>query len=50
MKILVLGEEEDPQAVRLELASEADLFFHYVHDMDENGFGVGDPADERVGR
>lgn len=40
VKILMLGEDESPQAVRVELSSEADLFFHYVHDLDEHGFAV----------
>lgn len=40
MKILVLGEDESPQGIRVELSSEADLFFHYAHDIDEAGFAV----------
>jgi hypothetical protein len=43
VKILLLGEDESPQAVRVELSSEADLFFHYAHDIDETGFAVSKP-------
>jgi hypothetical protein len=41
VKILMLGDDENPQAVRVELTSEADLFFHYMHELDEHGFAVG---------
>lgn len=34
VKVLVLGDE----SIRLELSSEADLFFHYIHVVDEVGF------------
>eukprot|EP01006_Ploeotia_vitrea_P003936 TRINITY_DN113533_c0_g1_i1.p1 TRINITY_DN113533_c0_g1~~TRINITY_DN113533_c0_g1_i1.p1 ORF type:complete len:309 (-),score=161.25 TRINITY_DN113533_c0_g1_i1:54-980(-) len=37
-KILQLGYEEEPEAVRIELSSEQDLFFHYAHTLDEAGF------------
>ena len=30
MKVLVMGEENDPGGVRFELTSEEDIFFHYV--------------------
>ena len=30
MKVLVMGEENDPGGVRFELTSEDDIFFHYV--------------------
>lgn len=40
MKVLLLGEDENPQSVRVELSSEADLFFLYVHELDEQGFAV----------
>uniref|UniRef100_A0A6T8AJC6 Spindle assembly abnormal protein 6 N-terminal domain-containing protein n=1 Tax=Prymnesium polylepis TaxID=72548 RepID=A0A6T8AJC6_9EUKA len=38
VKILLLGPEEAPSAVRVELTSENDLFFHYSHTLDEAGF------------
>lgn len=38
VKLLVVGSEQDPSKVRIELSSEADLFFHYVHNIDEEGF------------
>ena len=38
VKILLLGPEESPSAVRVELTSENDLFFHYSHTLDEAGF------------
>mmetsp|Transcript_27406 Transcript_27406/g.66083 ORF Transcript_27406/g.66083 Transcript_27406/m.66083 type:complete len:241 (+) Transcript_27406:35-757(+) len=37
-KILVLGDESNPQHVRIELTSENDLFFHYTHSLDESSF------------
>lgn len=37
-KMLVLGEEQNPHHVRIELASENDLFFHYTQSVDENTF------------
>jgi Centriolar protein SAS N-terminal domain len=37
-KILVLGEESEPQAIRVEVSSESDLFFHYYHTVDDEGF------------
>jgi len=37
-KILALGQEASPQHCRIELTSENDLFFHYVHSVDESGF------------
>lgn len=30
IRVLVKGDDQDPQAVRLELTSEEDIFFHYV--------------------
>jgi hypothetical protein len=30
IKVLVKGDDQDPQAVRVELTSEDDIFFHYV--------------------
>lgn len=38
VKVLILGEPQLPQTVRLELSSEADLFFHYVHSIDDQMF------------
>lgn len=37
-KILILGDEQNPQHCRIELTSENDLFFHYTHSVDEHGF------------
>ena len=38
VKILVLGEDENPEQVRVELSSENDMFFHYTHNIDEMVF------------
>ncbi|OEH78130.1 hypothetical protein cyc_05564 [Cyclospora cayetanensis] len=38
VKILILGEELNPQEVRIEASSENDLFFHYTHVVDEKAF------------
>jgi|Transcript_30457 hypothetical protein len=38
MKILIQGIEEDPTSIRLEISSEADLFFHYCHALEQNGY------------
>ena len=38
VKVLLLGDESAPSAVRVELTSENDLFFNYVHTLDEAGF------------
>lgn len=38
VKILILGNDESPSSVRVEFSSEADLFFHYMHIIDESGF------------
>jgi hypothetical protein len=35
VKMLVLGSEDAPQSIRLELTSEADLFFAYTHLINE---------------
>lgn len=40
VKMLAQGSREEPTAVRVELSSEADLFFHYVHTIDEEGYAV----------
>lgn len=37
-KILCLGDDAVPQHCRIELTSENDLFFHYVHSVDEQSF------------
>ena len=39
-KILVRGEPGRLEAIRVELSSESNLFFHYVHDMDAAKFQV----------
>lgn len=38
VKILLLGSEESPSLMRLELSSEVDLFFHYQHFVDDRAF------------
>ena len=38
VKILILGEDGNPNSLRIELSSENDLFFHYMHVIDESGF------------
>lgn len=38
VKMLLLGPDESPISVRLEFSSEADLFYHYMHIIDENGY------------
>ena len=38
VKILVLGEDASPAAIRMELTSENDLFFNYTHTLDPEGF------------
>jgi hypothetical protein len=30
IRVLVKGDDQDPQAVRVDLTSEDDIFFHYV--------------------
>ncbi|CAN0531123.1 unnamed protein product, partial [Ectocarpus sp. 12 AP-2014] len=40
VKVLVLGDDAAPQSVRVELSSEADLFFHYTHSIDDPSFQV----------
>ena len=39
-KILLLGNEDNPTAVRVELTSENDLFFNYSHSMDPDTFSI----------
>lgn len=38
VKMLLLGSDEAPASIRIELSSEADLFFHYLHVLDESEF------------
>lgn len=38
VKMLMLGPDEAPASIRLEFSSEADLFFHYLHEMDDDSF------------
>lgn len=38
VKIVLSGADDTPEEVRMELSSEADLFFHYTHQLDETGF------------
>ena len=38
VKLLLLGDDERPTTVKMELTSENDLFFHYTHTLDEAGF------------
>ena len=40
VKVLLLGDEANPQHLKVELTSENDLFYHYVHTTDESQFGV----------
>ena len=37
-RVCVQGDAATPTAVRLELSSEQDLFFHYTHQLDERSF------------
>ena len=38
VKILIIGEDSAPSVLKMELTSENDLFFHYTHSLDEQGF------------
>lgn len=38
IKLLLQGAEDSPTAIRLEMSSEADLFFHYIHASDTERF------------
>jgi len=38
VKLLLLGDESAPSAIRVELTSENDLFFNYIHTLDDAGF------------
>lgn len=38
VKILLKGDQQQPDALRVELTSETNLFFHYVHELTEASF------------
>jgi hypothetical protein len=38
VKLMLLGSDDTPAALRMEMSSEADLFFHYVHSTDSDRF------------
>lgn len=38
VKLLLLGTDDAPAVVRLEMSSESDLFFHYMHIVDDREF------------
>ena len=38
VKMLLLGDDASPGVIKVELTSENDLFFHYTHTLDEQGF------------
>ena len=38
VKMLLLGDDASPGVIKMELTSENDLFFHYTHTLDEQGF------------
>lgn len=38
VKLLILGDNSNPQHIKIELTSENDLFFHYIHALDESSF------------
>lgn len=38
VKMLMLGPQENPSSIRLELTSEADLFFAFMHQIDDAGY------------
>ena len=38
IKLLILGPEDSPSSIRVELSSESDLFFHYIHCIEEIGY------------
>jgi len=40
VKMLLQGDDARPSSIRVELSSEADLFYHYAHLIDEAGFQV----------
>mmetsp|Transcript_31843 Transcript_31843/g.44556 ORF Transcript_31843/g.44556 Transcript_31843/m.44556 type:complete len:226 (+) Transcript_31843:80-757(+) len=38
IRILLLGSNENPDSIRMELSTEDDLFFNYFHTLDGSGF------------
>jgi len=40
VKVLLLGDDSNPQHLKVELTSENDLFYHYLHSTDEGQFRV----------
>lgn len=40
LKVLVLGDEAEPGNVRFEITSMDDIFFHYVANVNEDGFNT----------
>jgi hypothetical protein len=40
VKVLLLGEDSNPHHIKLELSSENDLFFHYLHAVDDSAFRI----------
>ena len=38
LKVLVLGDEQEPGNIRFEITSMEDIFFHYVANVNEEGF------------
>lgn len=40
VKLLMLGPENSPEALKAEVSSESNLFFHYSYTVDEEGFRV----------
>ena len=38
VKILQLSEDKTVSSLKIEITSESDLFFHYVHNVDDSGF------------
>ncbi|CAD7696378.1 unnamed protein product, partial [Ostreobium quekettii] len=38
VKVLVAGEIKRPESIKIEITSENNLFFHYVHEMNKEGF------------
>lgn len=40
IKVLLLGDDSNPHHVKLEMSSENDMFFHYLHAVDDASFRV----------
>eukprot|EP00193_Tetraselmis_chui_P013270 CAMPEP_0177781694 /NCGR_PEP_ID=MMETSP0491_2-20121128/18011_1 /TAXON_ID=63592 /ORGANISM="Tetraselmis chuii, Strain PLY429" /LENGTH=204 /DNA_ID=CAMNT_0019301825 /DNA_START=307 /DNA_END=921 /DNA_ORIENTATION=+ len=38
VKVLLLGDQNNPEALKVELSSESNLFFHYIHQMSPASF------------